>query len=144
MQYIFGRRIRDKLWCYWGIYWVHTKHAIWVLQPEPIAWREIIFLILFITIFGLGFCRFTYLGYLLWFILIILSSCDHFIFIFICSGLFWLAHHWKKLWNFKHPPTQIEVTHFYMVLHGVKRFIFFCIYIYTPHFTYLHLHLLRL
>jgi hypothetical protein len=52
-----------------------------------------------------------------------------------------LAHHWKKLWNFKHPPTQIEVTHFYMVLHGIKWFIFFCIYIYTPHFTYLHLHL---
>jgi hypothetical protein len=88
MQYIFGLRIWDKLWCYWGIYWVHTKHATWALQPQPIAWREIICLILFITIFGLdGFCRFPYLGYLLWFILIILSSCDHFIlFYFIAMG----------------------------------------------------------
>ncbi len=116
MQYIFGLRIWDKLWCYWGIYWVHTKHATWVLQLQPIAWREIIFLILFITIFGLGFCRFTYLGYLLWFILIILSSCDHF---FLKCFLQWAVligpslEKTLKLWTSPYPNRS------YTFLHGL-------------------------
>jgi hypothetical protein len=41
-DHIFRQRRWDKLWCYWGISWVHIPGSILGMLPHLIAWVELL------------------------------------------------------------------------------------------------------
>ncbi len=118
--HIFGQRIWDNLWLYHGnIFYAHSWVHLGYMLTHLIVWVEFSFVTLFIIIFYLGIPKSQ--GTSLRFILISLISCEasqslFYLFIY-CSGLLWLAHQQKGIWNFEQLPSpKIEVTLFYTIV----------------------------